>query len=201
MQRLAEQQAAKVWARTPFREISRTKWVIFGYGPIGREVATRAKAFGADISVIRRKPSADAIVDRAGTMADMAAMLADADVVVLACPLNGETRGFANARFFAALKPGAVLVNIARGGLIDDGALIEALDTGRVSFAILDVFAQEPLPTSDPYWSHPRVRLTPHTSFSGSGVNRRWEDLFIDNIGRFVAGEPLANEVAPADIA
>ncbi|MEQ1614382.1 MAG: NAD(P)-dependent oxidoreductase, partial [Hyphomicrobiaceae bacterium] len=96
--------------------------------------------------------------------------------------------------------PGAILVNIARGALIDDKAMLAALDGDRLATAILDVFHQEPLPTDNPLWVHPKVRLTSHTSFSGSGVRGRWDALFLDNIARFAKGEALANEVKPRDI-
>jgi phosphoglycerate dehydrogenase-like enzyme len=195
------QQAAKEWKITPFRELSRTHWLIVGYGPIGQEVAKRAKAFGAGISVVRRSPESSDVVDKAGTMADLPSLLPEADIIVLACPLNESTRGFAGTKFFGAVKPGAILVNIARGGLIDDAALIAALDDGRLETAILDVFHTEPLPTDDPLWSHPGVRLTPHTSFAGDGGRGRWDQLFLDNIARFARGEALAQEVNPADIA
>jgi phosphoglycerate dehydrogenase-like enzyme len=119
---------------------------------------------------------------------------------VLACSLTEATRGLAGKRFFAAAKPGAIIVNIGRGGLVDDSALIAALDAGRLDRAILDVFHTEPLPADDPLWSHPKVHLTPHTSFAGDGVQGRWDDLFLDNIARYVRGEPLARLVDPADI-
>ena len=195
------QQEAREWKITPFRELSRTHWLIVGYGPIGQETAKRAKAFGAGISVVRRSPETSDIVDKAGTMADLPTLLPEADIIVLACPLNETTRGFADADFFGAVKPGAILVNIARGGLIDDAALIAALDDGRVETAILDVFHTEPLPTDDPLWAHPGVRLTPHTSFAGNGSQGRWDNLFLDNITRFAKGEGLGQEVNPADLA
>ena len=201
MARRRELQAGKTWQITPFREISKSNWLIFGFGPIGQRVAALAKAFGATTTVIRRSPQTSETVDRAGTLADLPTLLPDADVLVLACPLNNETRGFAGADFFAQVKPGAVLVNIARGALIDDKALISALDSGQISDAVLDVFHTEPLPSDDPLWSHPKVRLTCHTSFSGSGVRARWEQLFLDNIVRFVNGEQLAHVVNPDDIA
>ena len=193
-------QAGKQWQRTPFREIARTNWLIAGYGPIGRATAARAKAFGAHITVMRRSPETGPAVDRAGTLSDLPTILPDTDVIVLACPLNDATRGMANTAFFDAVKPGAILVNIARGGLIDDAAMIKALDDGRLAAAVLDVFHTEPLPDDDPLWSRPGVRLTSHTSFAGSGVRKRWEELFLDNLPRFVKGEALVNEVNPADI-
>ncbi len=141
-----EQQQAKVWERTPFRELSRMNWLIVGFGPIGQQLAARVKAFGASTSVVRRSRKAGANTDRVGTMADLDQLLPDADVIVLACPLNNETREFADSRFFGAIKDDAVLVNIARGGLIDDAALIDALDNGGLACAILDVFHEEPCP-------------------------------------------------------
>jgi len=114
--------------------------------------------------------------------------------------LNDATRRLANDAFFDAIKPGALLVNIARGGLIDDAALLKALDAGRLAAAVLDVFHTEPLPAEDPLWAHPKIRLTSHTSFSGSGVRGRWDQLFLDNLPRFVRGEVLLNEVDPRDL-
>jgi len=202
-QPLAEQrelQAGRKWQRTPFREIAGTNWLILGFGPIGRAIAQRAKAFAAHVSVVRRSPQTGPTVDRAGTLADLPAFLPFADVVVLACPLNDATRRLANDAFFDAIKPGALLVNIARGGLIDDAALLKALDAGRLAAAVLDVFHTEPLPAEDPLWAHPKIRLTSHTSFSGSGVRGRWDQLFLDNLPRFVRGEVLLNEVDPRDL-
>ncbi len=193
-------QAAKTWARTPFREISRTNWLIVGFGPIGHEVAKRVKAFGAEVAVVRRTPATSEVVDKSGTVDDLATFLPEADVILLACPLNDQTRGLADAAFFGAIKKGAMLVNIARGGLIDDAALIHALDHGGLETAILDVFHIEPLPEGDPLWSHPKIRLTPHTSFAGNGVQDRWDRLFLDNIKRYADGKPLERLVDPKDI-
>ena len=98
------------------------------------------------------------------------------------------------------MKPGAILVNVARGPIIDDAAMMQALDDGRLAQAVLDVFHTEPLPSDDPLWSHPKVRITPHTSFAGSGGQVRWRELFLENFPRFVAGESLVTEVRPGDI-
>jgi phosphoglycerate dehydrogenase-like enzyme len=195
-----QQQARAEWKLTPFRELSRMNWLIVGYGPIGHEVAKRIKAFGVSTAVIRRSPATSDLIDRAGTMADLNEFLPQADVIVLACSLTDETRGFADAGFFAAARQDAILVNIARGALIDDAAMIAALDEGRLATAVLDVFHTEPLPEDDPLWSHPKVRLTPHTSFAGDGGRGRWDQLFLDNIARFVKGEALESEVDPSDI-
>ena len=98
------------------------------------------------------------------------------------------------------MKAGTILVNVARGAIIDDAALLAALETPGLATAILDVFATEPLPADSPLWGHPKVRMTSHTSFAGSGVRNRWDALFLDNIQRFVKGQPLANEVDPASL-
>lgn len=193
-------QAAGEWKATPFREIAGMNWLIVGYGPIGRETAKRACAFDAHVSVIRRRAAADEHVDRVGTLADLNGFAAEADLILLACPLKDETRGLAGAELFAAVKPGAILVNVARGGVVDDAALLAALDDGRVGAAILDVFNEEPLPAGHPYWMHPKVRMTAHMSNAGSGGRGRWDALFLDNLRRYAAGEPLVNEVDPADI-
>ena len=198
--RQREQQSNKNWQITPFRELSRMNWLIIGYGPIGQEIAKRVKAFGATTTIIRRSPQTSEFVDKAGTMAQLGAYLPDADVIVIACSLTEDTRGFADQSFFAALKQDALLINIARGALIDDAAMIAALDNGRLAHAVLDVFHTEPLPQDNPLWSHPQVRITAHTSFAGNGVQGRWDQLFLDNLSRFVNRETLLSEVNPKDI-
>lgn len=192
-------QSRKEWKITPYREIAGQAWVIVGFGPIGREIAKRAKAFGATTSIVRRTVLQSEHADMVGTLADLATMASKADVVVLACPLNAQTKGVIGASFFEHVKPGTILINIARGAVIDDRALLAALDKGQIGTAILDVFSEEPLPTTDPLWSHPNVRMTSHTSFAGSGVRSRWDALFLDNIARFARGEQLVNEFNPAD--
>ena len=193
-------QRRKEWKLTPFREISQTRWLIVGFGPIGQEIAKRVKAFGAAVDVIRRSPQASPHADRVGATADLAPFARDADVIVLACPLNAETRGMAGTTFFGGIKQGAILVNIARGGLIDDAAMLAALDSGRLATAVLDVFHKEPLPLDNPLWAHAKVRLTSHTSFSGNGSRGRWDQLFLDALPRYLKGEPLPFEVPPRDI-
>ena len=153
------------------------------------------KAFDARILAVRNRAAPSDLADETGTRDDLSRLLPEADVVVLACPLNDATRGMADARFFDRMKEGAILVNVARGGLVDDAALLAALDEGRVGTAVLDVFEPEPLPTSSPYWTHPNVRLTAHTSFAGDGVVPRGDELFLANLPRYLAGEPLINEV------
>lgn len=193
-------QAAGDWKRIRFREVNGSHWVIVGFGAIGEGVARRARAFGARVTGVRRAqdphPSADAIA----ALADLPRLLPEADVVVLACPLTPETRHVANAAFFAAMKPGSVLVNVGRGGLVDEPALLAALDRGVPEHAVLDVFETEPLPADSPFWKHPRVSLTPHNSGATDGQNSRNDELFLENLGRYARGEPLLNLADPKDV-
>ena len=194
------EQAARHWARLPYREVMGTNWLIIGFGAIGQEVARRARAFGAKITGVRRNQAphelADAIVPPSKTVD----ALPPADVVVLVVPLSAETENLANAKFFAAMKPNSVLVNIGRGGLVDEDALLQALDKGKPEHAILDVFKTEPQPSESPFWNHPRVTLTGHASAIGSGFSARTDELFIENLKRYVRGAPLLNEADPKDV-
>ncbi|MDP6708989.1 MAG: NAD(P)-dependent oxidoreductase [Alphaproteobacteria bacterium] len=197
-QPLAERKAAQVakeWRRTPFPEIWRSTWLLVGLGHIGKAIARRARAFEVRVLAVRSQAAPSELADETGTLADLPRFLPQADVVVLACPLNDQTRGLADAAFFSHVKAGSIFVNVARGGIVDDAALIAALDRGAIETAILDVFEPEPLPTSDPYWSHASVQLTAHTSFAGTGVLTRGDELFLGNLPRYLAGEPLVNEV------
>lgn len=193
-------QAAYRWERHPFREISGSRWAIVGFGAIGKGVADRARAFGAHITGVRRNPAADASADQITAPADLVSILPQTDVVVLACPLTAETRHMANAAFFAAMKPGSIFVNVGRGGLVDETALLAALEKGLPEHAVLDVFEAEPQPADGPFWDHPRVTMTPHSSGMSTGNAARNDALFLDNLARFAKGEPLANEADPRDV-
>lgn len=196
----AAHQRAREWKPVNFREVGQTRWLIVGFGNIGREIAARAKAFGADIEAVRRSPSGDGLADSVSTLADLPQRLPEADVVVLACALNDETRDLANVDFFAAMKPGAILINIGRGGLVDEDALRAGLDRDQPGHAVLDVFKTEPLPQDAWFWDHPKVRVTPHASNRGDLTGARGEELFLENLARYVRGETLRNVTNPADI-
>lgn len=189
-----------VWSRTPYQEIGNTRWVMVGYGNIGQEIAKRIKPFGADLTVVRRAPTGDDLVDRVITLAELPAALPDADVVVLACALNDETRNLADSAFFQVLKPGAILINIGRGGLLDEDALREGLDRNQPGRAVLDVVAVEPLPTESWIWDHPQVRLSAHTSPMGDGNIARADAFFLTNLKRFLSGEALLNEADKSEV-
>jgi len=193
-------QAAARWDRLPYRELSDTRWLIIGYGRIGRETARRARGFGATVIGVRRHAQPDELATAVVTLDQLAEQLPAADVVVLSCGLNPETKGLADAGFFARMKPGSLLINVGRGGLVDELALLASLEHGRPARAVLDVFATEPLPADSPFWRHPQVRVSAHTSATGSGLERRGDELFLDNLGRYARGEPLRNRVDPGDL-
>jgi phosphoglycerate dehydrogenase-like enzyme len=202
-QRVAErraEQAAHRWTRLPFREIAGTRWLIIGFGAIGQAVAERARGFGAHITGVRRSVEGHPLADRMSPLNEVHALVGDADVVVLAAPLNEATRNLAGAAFFAAMKPRSLLVNVGRGALVDEAALLAALDKGVPELAGLDVFHTEPLPADSPFWDHPRVALSPHASAFGSGQSARNDALFLENLRRRLAGEPLLYEADPRDL-
>lgn len=193
--RYREAQAAREWRRMGFRELSQSHWLIIGYGNIGREVAVRAKAFGARVTGVRRSAKADGLADAVMVLADVPRLLPEADVVVLACALNDETRDLVGPAFLERMKAGSLLVNVGRGGLVDEAALVAALDKGVPSVAILDVFRTEPLPVDSPLWGHKSVRVTAHTSATGGGTIARGDRQFLDNLALYAAGKRLINEV------
>jgi phosphoglycerate dehydrogenase-like enzyme len=200
---IAAQQAAQdeqVWRRVPFTEIGSSHWLLVGFGNIGHEIAKRVRGFGAQITAVRRSVQPDPLADRMATQADLLDLLPQADVVVLACALTDETRDMADAAFFAAMKPGAILINIGRGELVVEDDLRAALDAGRPGFAVLDVFRTEPLPAGSWQWTHPQVRVTAHASNAGDGTLRRGDELFLENLRRFLADESLLNEASPAEV-
>ncbi|HSZ51816.1 MAG TPA: D-2-hydroxyacid dehydrogenase [Caulobacteraceae bacterium] len=193
-------QAEKVWWRQPFREVTGTQWLIIGYGAIGQGVARRAKAFGATVVGVRRDPTAHPDADRIVPLDALPKELPAADVVVLSIPLGASTHHLANESFFQSMKARSVLVNVGRGGLVDEVALLAALDRGVPEHAVLDVFETEPLPPESPFWSHPRVSLTGHASGITGGQHHRNQTLFLDNLARFASGEALLNRARPEDV-
>jgi phosphoglycerate dehydrogenase-like enzyme len=193
-------QAKHEWKNTPYRELGNTHWVLVGYGNIGHEIARRIKPFGVDLTVVRRNVEPDPLADRVLPFSGLAGTLPDADVVVLACALNEETRDMCNEAFFRALRPGAILINIGRGGLVDEDALRAGLDRDQPAHAVLDVFQTEPLPADSWFWDHPKVRVSAHTSNSGDGNLARGDDLFLENLRRYLAKEPLLNEADPSEV-
>ncbi len=200
IQAQADLQAKHEWKSTPYRELGNTRWVLVGFGNIGHQIAKRIKPFGVDLTVVRRSTASDALADRVLPFSELASTLPDADVIVLACPLNDETRNMCDAAFFKALKPGAILINIGRGGLVDEDALKTGLDTDQPAHAVLDVFQTAPLPADSWIWDHPKIRVSAHTSNSGDGNLGRGDELFLENLRRYLANEPLLNEADPSEV-
>lgn len=191
----SEAQRAHEWRHHEFREVHGTTWLIVGLGAIGTEVATRARAFGARVIGVRRHADGDEPVDALHTPDSWRAAVPDADVLVVAAPAGDSTHHLIDAGVLAAMRPGSILINVARGSLVDEPALLNALDRGRPSHAVLDVVDTEPLPADHPLWDHPAVTITAHSAGGGLGRDRRAADVFAGNLGRFLAGEPLHHEV------
>ncbi len=205
--RLAEcrdAQRQRIWARdllwsgdrVPFALAGRTLLIV-GLGTSGAALARRARAAGMPVIGVRRRMDQPPIpeVDEMHPMDDLESLLPRADVVVLALPATPATRGLLSAARVARLKPGMLLVNIGRGSLVDETALAEALASGRVGGAALDVCAEEPLPREHPFWGHPRVVITPHVAGTDPSHMDRATELFEKNLARFLEGQPLDNLV------
>ena len=184
------------------RDLSGQTAVILGLGSIGREIARLAKAFGLHVIGVRRSAAAaDAFVDELHEPAQLPAILPRADWLIVAAPLTRETRGLIGADLLSMLPAHARLINIARGEIVDETALVEALRSGRLAGAYLDVFEREPLPENSPLWRLPNVIVSPHNSAAASGNDRRVYEIFMDNLGRWQRGEPLLNEVTQSESA
>jgi phosphoglycerate dehydrogenase-like enzyme len=163
---------------------------LVGLGGIGTAVARRVLPFAMRVRALRRTPAPSPIAD-VETVADLETLVATADHLVLAVPLTAATRHLIGRRALASVKPGAHLVNVARGELVDQEALREALDDGRIACASLDVVDPEPLPAGHWLYTHPRVRLSPHVSWNMPGAFELLLDTFIENVRRYRAGRPL----------
>jgi phosphoglycerate dehydrogenase-like enzyme len=165
---------------------------IVGFGSIGREFARRAKPFGMRIVGLSRSAKPDPLADEVHTMSALRAVLARADVVLVAVPYSKETHHMIGADEIAACKRGAILINVARGGLVDPAALAAALASGQLGAAGTDVTEPEPLPAGDPLWSAPNLIITPHVAGASGPVGReRLAGFVAANVARYVAGEPV----------
>jgi phosphoglycerate dehydrogenase-like enzyme len=184
---------------TPVRELGGATVGILGYGGIGREIARRLAPLDVRVLGLRRTPPLEE-VDDLGTVLlhgeeGLSRLLAESEALVVAAPETPDTRGVLTRERLSALRPDAVLVNVSRGGLVDEDALVDVLREERIRGAALDVFRSEPLPAGHPLWSLPNVLITPHVSAVSRGFWRRHNDLFLENLGRFLRGEPLRNQV------
>ena len=182
---------------TPIRELRGSRVAVLGLGPIGLAVAERVAALGALVRGLRRRPppAAPPPFENVVGPPDLTSLLAWGDFIVLAVPHTAETDRLISARELAEMRPEAYLINVARGSVIDEEALIDALRRGVIAGAGLDVFEIEPLPRSSPLWTLPNVILTPHVAGATPSYFDRALELFIDNLERYLGGRPLRNAV------
>ena len=209
---LLELQRERTWQPLEGSELRDVTVGIVGLGSIGRAVGGLATAFGCRVIAVRRRPESgvessregddlsfgEAMLDRVGGPEMLPELLGESDFIVLAAPLTPKTENMINADTLAMVKPGSWLINVARGRLIDERALLRALRDGPLGGAVLDTFREEPLPALSSFYELPNVIVTPHTAWSSGRVLDRSVDLFCDNLRRFATGEPLLNVVDPA---
>lgn len=179
----------RTWPSGSMRSLKGQTLGLLGYGAIGQAVARRAEAFGMEIIALRRSPQSD----RSRFVATVEELVARSDQLVLCAPSTAETRHILNDRTFAAMKPSAHLINVARGALVDHDALSRALDAGRLRYATLDVTDPEPLPSDHPLLTSEKVRITPHAAWFSHNHFDRVTTKLLQNLGRYVKGEPLAD--------
>lgn len=195
--RARRQQEARVWERFHTEDLRGSTLAVIGLGSVGREVARLATALG--VHVIGAKRDATGVdpsslhVNEIVPMADLHRLLGAADHVCLVAPHTPQTEGMLGPVEFAAMKPGSVLINIGRGALVQEEALLDALRSGHIRGAVLDVAPREPLPSEHPLWAMDNVIIYPHSASTSSGENARLTDLFVDNLQRFLDGRPLRN--------
>ena len=198
--KLQADQRARHWPpdQQPVGELRDRTLLIVGLGEIGTETARLAQAFGMRVLAVKRDASrATPHVDELHPAEELRALVGRADGIVVTLPLTDATRGLLDADTLAAVKPGAVLVNVGRGAVVDEAALAERLQDGTFAGAALDVFTDEPLPPDSPLWGLENVIVSPHNAALVESEEARIVDLFRDNLRRRLAGEPLRNELDP----
>ena len=192
------QQREAHWRQRDWTAADGKTLLVVGLGRIGQQTARLAKAVGLRVLAVRRQLEAPESVDAVFPPDRLHEALQESDFVVLHVPLTEATRHLIDAAALARMKPSALLINCARGPVVDEGALLAALDEGGIAGAVLDVFAEEPLPTDSPLWSNERVIITPHVSDSVADWRQRFANFFADNLDRWLAGKPLHNQVDPS---
>jgi phosphoglycerate dehydrogenase-like enzyme len=193
----AAHQRARQWIAGSVEPIQGKTLLLLGLGGTGQALARRAKAMGMITIGVRARPKPTAHVDEVHGADTLAGLWGRADFIACCVPLLDATRGLVGPAAFAAMKPSAVLIDVSRGGVVDEAALLSALDAGRIRGAALDVFATEPLPADHKLWGYENVIVTPHCSAINDGLERKTLDMFADNLGRYRRGEPLMNVVDP----
>jgi len=196
LHRYRDNQRAREWKEEQHRELRDATIVVYGMGSIGGEIARLAGAVGMRVIGVRRKAGpSEPGVDRVVAADRLAEVVGEADYLAIAAPLTSATRGAISRDVISRMKPTAWIVNIARGAIVDEPAMIEALQANRIGGAALDVFTTEPLPKESPLWALENVMITPHHSGSSPRVGERTLALFAENLRRYKAGEPLINRV------
>lgn len=195
MPRLTRWQEARHWERHTTSLLRGSRVLLVGLGGVGREVARLLAAVGVEVCGAGLPGRSYRVPGIRDYVADtrISDVLGGVDAVILACPLTERTRHLIGRRELAQLRPGAVVVNLSRGEVVDESALVDALADGRIAGACLDVFETEPLPPASPLWAMENVIISPHSASTVAEENRLLTDLFIDNIGRWLVGEPLRN--------
>jgi phosphoglycerate dehydrogenase-like enzyme len=178
------------------RDLQGQTAVIVGWGPVGQEIGRLLQAVGLNLIVVRRTAGAANPRTTIVPASQLHQVLPRADWLVLACPLTPETQGMIGRDQLALLPDRCGLVNVARGEVVHEAALIDALRAGKLGGAALDVFATEPLAADSPLWDLPNVIVTPHSAGFSDGNESRVARLFLDNLRRWIAGQPLVNQVA-----
>ena len=186
-------QAARRWEPVDPIPLRGQTLCVVGLGDIGRHVARAGRAVGMRVTGVTRSGRGPREVERVYRTGARRSALARADFVVLTLPLSEATRGLLGTAELAAMKPSAWLINVARGPIVDEAALLDALRGGRLGGAVLDVFDTEPLPSDHPFWSMDNVAVTPH--ISGPSTPREIAPIFADNLRRYAAGRPLRHQV------
>ena len=191
-----EAQKQRSWAKNMNQlELNGKTVCIVGTGSIGCEVAKRLAAFGCHLIGVDIRQTQLEVFDRYCPVSEFAAALRQSDIVVLTLPYNAQTRHLINEKTLAECKEGAILLNVSRGGIVDEAALLAALNTGRLRGAALDVFEQEPLPVNSPLWQHERVLVTPHIAFTSENFLPRLWTLILTNLQAYASNQPLQNIV------
>lgn len=196
---LADAQRRHAWEprlgeRSP-RDLAGQCAVIVGMGPIGRTIASLLAMLGMRSIGVRRTAEPVEPCEKVVTYEQLHEVLPQADWLILCCPASPVTRGIANAAAFAAMPEGSHLINVARGEIAVEADVIAALQGGKLAGAYLDVFEREPLDAASPLWDLPNVLVSPHTASHSLGQNEAIFDIFLDNLARFRAGQPLRNDV------
>jgi phosphoglycerate dehydrogenase-like enzyme len=197
--RMRRNQAAGRWEQFDVEEIAGRTLLVLGYGDIGRAAGRKARALGMKVIGLRRtaeRPPGDDVADEIGALGDRLDFLPRADYVAVAAPLVPESRKLVGEAEIAAMKPSAVVINVGRGPVIDEEALVRALEQGRIRGAALDVFEEEPLPVGHPFYRLENVLLSPHCADHTATWLEDSMQLFLRNLERFRKGEPLLNRVA-----